>query len=509
MADQGLTQDDFRKFLATPRPGASAASNDGTARLKRSFLPPKSGRTGPGPTDEVAPENKKPKSNQHWKKPGNEQDDAPKYRDRAAERRQREKAERQYEIDRFDEDPADLGGGGGPSAATTSGPFAFNQTPDEREITYEQSKFLGGDVEHTHLVKGLDFLLLEKEKRRLQLARGNGDAGETDTAATLMDADAALESLLQHPARPDSEANTATTTTSTGSVGKAKLTPAALQEAARLRRRQLVEQLNIPRLCQDPRAQTIYQAAVVEPLTYPDRELPRRNPHFQPGRMLFAFELADANGRYADPFAIPPTVMRSKAELARLVGTGTGPGTGTGTGASTSTGAGMDMGGGDSTEPGQNDDDSHTRLLMGKIIDILAQRRREEEQQQGQGRSLTSRSNQPQQPHHHSGKRVGKIVRFADDSPPPSETTLPLQQDAGGSLPPPPSSSSSSSSSSLSPINGGGHAAAVSSSPTGSSLTTKAEDPKPVVTPAAGDGEDDDDDDFDIFAGVGHDYQVG
>jgi hypothetical protein len=33
---------------------------------------------------------------------------------------------------------------------------------DVHRMTIENSKFLGGDVEHTHLVKGLDFALLQK-----------------------------------------------------------------------------------------------------------------------------------------------------------------------------------------------------------------------------------------------------------------------------------------------------------------------------------------------------------
>ncbi len=33
---------------------------------------------------------------------------------------------------------------------------------DARSISYEDSKYLGGDVAHTHLVKGLDFALLQK-----------------------------------------------------------------------------------------------------------------------------------------------------------------------------------------------------------------------------------------------------------------------------------------------------------------------------------------------------------
>ena len=30
------------------------------------------------------------------------------------------------------------------------------------KLSYEESKFLGGDIAHTHLVKGLDFALLQK-----------------------------------------------------------------------------------------------------------------------------------------------------------------------------------------------------------------------------------------------------------------------------------------------------------------------------------------------------------
>ncbi|KAJ1662036.1 hypothetical protein IW140_006206 [Coemansia sp. RSA 1813] len=33
-------------------------------------------------------------------------------------------------------------------------------------MTYEESKFLGGDIERTHLVKGLDYLLLEKNRTK-------------------------------------------------------------------------------------------------------------------------------------------------------------------------------------------------------------------------------------------------------------------------------------------------------------------------------------------------------
>lgn len=78
------------------------------------------------------------------------------YRDRARERR--EGINKDFEID-----PDDL---------KISNPIVSNATDDNeglddserRRIQIEESKFLGGDVEHTHLVKGLDFALLEKVK---------------------------------------------------------------------------------------------------------------------------------------------------------------------------------------------------------------------------------------------------------------------------------------------------------------------------------------------------------
>jgi hypothetical protein len=43
------------------------------------------------------------------------------------------------------------------------------QGDDLRSLSYEDSKYLGGDVAHTHLVKGLDFALLQKASAALLL----------------------------------------------------------------------------------------------------------------------------------------------------------------------------------------------------------------------------------------------------------------------------------------------------------------------------------------------------
>ena len=40
--------------------------------------------------------------------------------------------------------------------------FYRNNAAERRRLVIQESKFLGGDMEHTHLVKGLDFALLQK-----------------------------------------------------------------------------------------------------------------------------------------------------------------------------------------------------------------------------------------------------------------------------------------------------------------------------------------------------------
>lgn len=41
---------------------------------------------------------------------------------------------------------------------------------EKRRQLIQESKFLGGDMEHTHLVKGLDFALLQKVNQLLAAA---------------------------------------------------------------------------------------------------------------------------------------------------------------------------------------------------------------------------------------------------------------------------------------------------------------------------------------------------
>ncbi|XP_050219558.1 suppressor of mec-8 and unc-52 protein homolog 2 [Mercurialis annua] len=84
-----------------------------------------------------------------------EEPDLPKYRDRAKERREDQNP---------DYEPTELVG----SFHAVAPPGAVDlRLADANKISIEKSKYLGGDVEHTHLVKGLDYALLNKVRSEI------------------------------------------------------------------------------------------------------------------------------------------------------------------------------------------------------------------------------------------------------------------------------------------------------------------------------------------------------
>ncbi|OAY26979.1 suppressor of mec-8 and unc-52 protein homolog 2 [Manihot esculenta] len=83
-----------------------------------------------------------------------EEPETPKYRDRAKERREDQNP---------DYEPTELG-----SFHAVAPPGAVDlRSADAHKISIEKSKYLGGDVEHTHLVKGLDYALLNKVRSEI------------------------------------------------------------------------------------------------------------------------------------------------------------------------------------------------------------------------------------------------------------------------------------------------------------------------------------------------------
>ncbi|KAG9283945.1 hypothetical protein G9A89_005452 [Geosiphon pyriformis] len=238
--DKGLNQDDFRKLLQTPRPGeiSSKVRLGGLGLNSRIPLP-----LTPKVTFAKTADNPPPKfKRSQFKKPAEVDEVASndnKYRDRAAERRK----------------------GANPDYQETEQILkALNKSESlEAKTIYEQSKYLGGDTEHTHLVKGLDFALLAKVRNELQ---------QEDPSA---EGDQELELVLER-IKEESEEK--------------------------------------PRI-NSKFAQNIYDVAVVDAQKKP----PEINDLFVAGRMAYIFELADEAGDYGDPFAIPTTVIRSKADV--------------------------------------------------------------------------------------------------------------------------------------------------------------------------------------------------
>ncbi|CAL8466768.1 g6304 [Coccomyxa elongata] len=138
------TNADFRRMLETPRPQRFQEDGD-EHQAARAAKRPHAAQKKKG----------RPKPVQEEK---GEQDE-PAYRDRAEERR------KGFNPD-YERVNADL-------ASIVTGNSLLEQ--DIGKISVEDSKFLGGDVDHTHLVKGLDYALLQKVRGEMTKQGPEGD----------------------------------------------------------------------------------------------------------------------------------------------------------------------------------------------------------------------------------------------------------------------------------------------------------------------------------------------
>lgn len=140
---QRLTNDDFRKLLMTPRSTPSSAPAPGT--IREAMANPNS---MPPPKDDRSEERRKKKS--FYAKLKKQEDNkmaelAEKYRDRASERRQGSNPD--YQSD----DPIQTAQAYRAVAPDLKSGY---DAAERRRQMIQESKFLGGDMEHTHLVKG-------------------------------------------------------------------------------------------------------------------------------------------------------------------------------------------------------------------------------------------------------------------------------------------------------------------------------------------------------------------
>ncbi|KAK5638819.1 hypothetical protein RI129_013114 [Pyrocoelia pectoralis] len=155
-ASQRLTNDDFRKLLMTPRATPSSAPAVGSIREamanSTSMAPPK---------DDANEARRKKKS--YYAKLKKQEDNklaelAEKYRDRASERRNGANPDYQ------NVDPMNAAQAYRAVAPDLKSGF---DAAERRKQMIQESKYLGGDMEHTHLVKGLDYALLQKVRAEI------------------------------------------------------------------------------------------------------------------------------------------------------------------------------------------------------------------------------------------------------------------------------------------------------------------------------------------------------
>jgi len=246
-----MTNDDFRKLMMTPRGsfGSSQSSSLGGAGLgsvrgNSSVRKPSHGKS----------ETKRAKKSEYLKEKKEEEEIlaelAKKYRDRAKERR-------------------DGGETTGPDSLSTLGAYravapdikSTMDAAERRKQMIQESKFLGGDMEHTHLVKGLDYALLQKVRCEIEHQEFEDDEQ--------------LEEAIEGD--------------------KTEKVPEKKKDAE--------EEVLFKTIIGKNIFRAVFKSAP-----------PERNEHFLPGRMAYLIELEDEMAE-SD---IPTTVLRSKVDCPGL-----------------------------------------------------------------------------------------------------------------------------------------------------------------------------------------------
>ena len=173
-ASQRMTNADFRKLMMTPRAGSGAAPSTPSLGGQTPGGGAMSGGSTPSMTprrvDKAKAEERRKKKTYYAKLKKDEDDKmaelASKYRDRAKERR-----------DGSDGSvPADDSNSAYRAVAPNA--HGVHDAAERRKQMIHESKYLGGDMEHTHLVKGLDFALLQKVRAEIEAVETSEELAE-------------------------------------------------------------------------------------------------------------------------------------------------------------------------------------------------------------------------------------------------------------------------------------------------------------------------------------------
>ncbi|XP_063706298.1 protein Red [Culicoides brevitarsis] len=247
-----LTNDDFRKLMMTPRappPGSSTATSSLSGGVVKSGSKSSSAKR----TERHDARKKKKNFYAQLKKQEDSklQELSEKYRDRARERR--DGANPDYQAP----DPTSTGA----YRAVAPDLKSIHDAAERRRQLIQESKFLGGDMEHTHLVKGLDYALLQKVRSEI-VTKEQMEEEEMERLAN-----------EEKEAEPEKEE--------------------IIEENGEIKFKTIIGK-NIHRIVQMQRSRVV-----------------ERNELFAIGRMAYLIELDDEN---ADT-DIPTTIIRSKAEI--------------------------------------------------------------------------------------------------------------------------------------------------------------------------------------------------
>eukprot|EP00049_Salpingoeca_infusionum_P004589 m.81342 g.81342 ORF g.81342 m.81342 type:complete len:716 (+) comp12632_c0_seq2:114-2261(+) len=269
-----LTNKDFLKLVMTPR-GNSGGLGDETSEKGATDGAKDTAATTSATEQEK--KQKKPKHvsarrqrKQHYKELAEEQKKrdaelASKYRDRAAERRKGQLTQDASETEQLlsaiqhAENAPMFGEEGEPGRALS-----------KREQEIADSKFLGGDISRTHLVKGLDFALLQKVREEAKQQEQSEEPSETSKGTV-------------------QGSSSASTTAAGGDELKFKTRIGRAIHSALF----------------SAEVDTAGEDVVIKPQA-----------QFQKGRMAFVFNLSQT---FASSFELPPKVVRSKTQVSDTV----------------------------------------------------------------------------------------------------------------------------------------------------------------------------------------------
>lgn len=174
---QRLTNADFRRLLMTPRSSQPTSTPQVSNSTDASSSKTSASKFESGSSNDKAELRRKKKI--FYAKLKKQEENkmaelAEKYRDRAKERRVGVNPDYQSQ------DPVAVASG---YRAVAPDMKSGMDAAERRRQMIQESKFLGGDMEHTHLVKGLDYALLQKVKSEIT-AKETEEETEMEQLAT-------------------------------------------------------------------------------------------------------------------------------------------------------------------------------------------------------------------------------------------------------------------------------------------------------------------------------------